>query len=99
MHIRSIKITRLGHYGFTGEKLDVTKPFQCTVETESTDGKMELILSSALSQRVLEIVAEELAACAKETAENMVAAVFSAPTYQRIEATPTPVAPDDEIPF
>jgi len=100
MHIRSVKIQRAGHYGFTGEKLDPSKPFICTVETDSTDGKMELTLSPVLSQRVLEIVAEELAASARETAENMIAAVFT--TSGTLIEAPVEAAPadlDDEIPF
>jgi len=73
MHICSIKITRAGHFGYIGEKIDPSKPFICVVETESKDGKMELRLSPDLSHRILEIISEELAVSARETAEAMIA--------------------------
>lgn len=98
MHIRSVKITRKDHFGYAGEKLNPSKPFVCAVETESENGKMELMLSPHLSERILEIIAEELAASARETAEAMVASVFTS-SATLIEA-PMEAAPvDDEIPF
>ena len=104
MHIRSVHITRKGHYNYAGEKLDVSQPFLCTVETQSAEGKMELVLSPHLSERILEIIAEELAASARETAEAMVASVFTS-SASLIEApveeasVETALTGADEIPF
>lgn len=78
MFVRSIHIKRAGAYGYQGERVDLSKPFAATIEVEGQHGKVELTLSPDMSRRVVEIIAEEVAAAGRATAEAMTADVLTA---------------------
>jgi len=72
MFITSIRIAREGYFsGYTAP--DSSKPFTATIEVHGRRGKVELMLSPELSARVVSIIADEVAAAGRETAEAMTA--------------------------
>lgn len=93
MHIRSITITRDGDYGYGA--VDASKPFTAKIKVVGRSSEMEIALDNAMSQRVLDLIAEEVAKAGREVANAMTAEVFQA------VALPAPEAPvaDDEIPL
>lgn len=85
MNVRSINIRRDGDlYGYG--KVDPTKPFRSTIEVEGQHGKVELNLSADLSRRIVEIIADEVAAAGRATAEAMTAEVFTVAALSPPEA-------------
>lgn len=86
MFVASISIRREGYYGPGYGKPDLTKPLHATVEVHGAEGKVELNLSQELSERVVEVIADEVIKAAKATAEAMVASFNTQP---QIEATAT----------
>lgn len=81
MFVRTINVRRAGDMGsFYGGKVDPTKPFEASITVEGQHGKVELTLSPDLSRRIVELIAEEVAAAGRATAEAMVAEVFNIPS-------------------
>ena len=76
MFVNQIAIRREGYYGGYS-KADPTKPFHATIEVEGDYGKVELKLSADMSARIVEIIAEEVAAAGRATAEAMTATVLN----------------------
>ncbi len=77
MFVNSISIRREGYYGSFG-KPDPTKPFTATIEVEGQQGKVELNLSAAMSEKIVAIIADEVAAAGRAAAEAMVASCLTA---------------------
>lgn len=84
MNVRSIHIRRDGDYSYS--RMDPTKPFRASIEVEGSHGKVELLLSPEMSHRIVGIIAEEVAAAGRATAEAMTADVLTAPTLSAPEA-------------
>jgi hypothetical protein len=82
--VNRISITREGFYGYG--KSDPSKPLRTTIEVEGQHGKIELNLSPELSDRVVKIVAEEIAAAGRETAAALTAQCLSAKPSKQIAA-------------
>lgn len=82
MFVAAISIRKQGYYVYGG-KADATKPYEATIEVQGEHGKVELRLSPDLSQRVLEIIADEVAAAGKATAEAMVASFINLPQIEQ----------------
>jgi hypothetical protein len=76
MNVKSISIRRAGDYSSYG-KVDPSKPLMATVEVEGAYGKVELSLDANMSRRIVEIIADEIAAAGRATAEAMVASVIT----------------------
>lgn len=73
MSLRRVSIIREGDYYGAYKALDANKPFRATVEVEGAAGKVELNLSAELSQKIVAIIADEVAAAGRATAEIMTA--------------------------
>ena len=73
MMLTRLTVSRVGYSPYSYSNPDPTKPFQATIEVHGIAAKVELTLSSELSRRILEIVADEVAAAGRATAEIMVA--------------------------
>jgi hypothetical protein len=67
-----LTVAREGYSSYYGTP-DPSKPFRATVEVSGTSGKVELNLSEALSAKIVAVVAEEVAAAGRATAEMMTA--------------------------
>ena len=76
MIVRSISIRREGDYGGY-QAPDGSKPFKATIEVSGLFGKVELFLSADMSQRIVAIIADEVAASGRATAEAMTADVLN----------------------
>jgi hypothetical protein len=83
MFVNSISIRREGYYGY-GSKPDASKPFKATIEVQGQHGKVELSLSPDMSARIVEIIADEVAAAGRATAEALVANVLTATATPRL---------------
>ena len=77
MIVRFISIRRENDWGSHHSSVDLTKPMRATIEVQGTTGKVELFLSEELSRRVVEIIADEIAAAGRATAEAMTAEAFN----------------------
>lgn len=84
MIVRSIHIKRADDYGYGA--FNPTKPMLATVAVEGPHGKVELIPSEDLSRNVVEIIAGEIAAAGRATAEAMTADILT------LSALPAPEA-------
>lgn len=73
MFIGRVNIQREGYHGYGHGRFDASKPFIATIEVFGSQTKTEMILSPELSLRVVEIVAEEIAASGRVVAEAMTA--------------------------
>ena len=71
--LQRISIYRVASSGFTYSKPDAASPFKCTIEVAGANGKVELNLSDDLSRRIVEIIADEVAAAGRATADIMTA--------------------------
>lgn len=76
--VAAISIRRDGYYSSYSGSADPTKPLRCTVETIGDLGKVELNLGPEASSRIVALIAEELAASARATAEAMTASFINA---------------------
>lgn len=76
MFVTAIDIRRDGYYRGYGNP-DVSKPFKASIEVHGQHGKVELNLSPEMSQRIVAIIAEEVAAAGRATAEAMTADVLN----------------------
>lgn len=87
MFVTTIAIRREGYYGSGyGARADASKPFRATIEVLGDAGKVELNLSPELSERIIAVIADEVIAASKATAEAMTAEVFN------VVALPSPEA-------
>lgn len=84
MLVRSISIRRQGDF-YGSYKADPTKPFAATIEVTGQHGKVELTLSPDLSHRIVEIIADEVAAAGRATAEMMTADALNVIATPQIE--------------
>ena len=75
MFVRTINIRREGDYGY-GE-VNPTKPFLATICVQGTNHKTELLLSPEMSERVVALIADEVAAAGRATAEAMTADILT----------------------
>lgn len=88
MIVRSIIIRRDGDFGYGAPNL--SKPLRAVIEVHGQNGKVELNLSEDLSSRVVSLIAEEVAAAGRATAEAMTAEVFTATALPE-PANPAPL--------
>lgn len=87
MFITRIAISRDGYYGAAyGSKADPSKPFRASIEVLGNHGKIELELSPTMSDRIVSIIAEEVAAAGRATAEAMTADVLNVAALAAPEA-------------
>jgi hypothetical protein len=85
MFISQISVRRDGYFGGGyGGAPDASKPFRATIEVHGSHNKTELNLSPELSERIVAIIADEVAAAGRATAEAMVAEALT------ITALPAP---------
>lgn len=77
MFVTSISIRREGYYGPGYGKAEPNKPFNCTVEVHGQRGKVELNLEPEMSKRIVEIIADEIAAAGRATAEALTANIIT----------------------
>lgn len=75
MFLSKLVVTREGYYGYSTP--DPKKPLLATIEVIGKSGKVELSLSPDLSKRIVAIVADEVAAAGRATAEMMTADALS----------------------
>lgn len=73
MHLNAISITRDGYYVGSYHKADPSKPLRCIVEVQGALGKTELNLPPETSDRIVALIADELAAQSRKVAEAMTA--------------------------
>ncbi len=87
MFVTSVSIRREGYYGAGyGSKADPSKPFKATIEVHGKHGKVELTVSPELSAQIVAIVADQIVAAGKATADAMVASFIAADDLKQIEA-------------
>jgi hypothetical protein len=79
MHLNAITIRREGYYGSGtySSRSDPTKPLHCTVEVQGPMGKTELNLPPEVRNRLISLIANELAAQTKRVAEVMTASFIN----------------------
>lgn len=81
--LNRVIIARKGLHSW--DKADPSAPFAATIELQGATGKIELNLSERLSRRIVEIVADEVVAAGRATAEAMVAdALLIQPTAKAL---------------
>lgn len=85
MILKSVSIRREDDF-YGSYKVDPTKPFVATIEVAGSSGQVKLNLSPVLSRRIVEIIADEVAAAGRATAEMMTAEAFD------VVALPSPAA-------
>lgn len=93
MFIGRVEISRVGYIGHGYGSPDASKPFIAKIEVFGTSVKTELVLSEELSRRVVEIVADEIAAAGRATAEAMTAEALN------VAAIAAPAAAGEPLPF
>lgn len=84
MFVTDISIHREGYFS-TYNKADPSKPFVAKVGVEGRHGKVELCLSAEMSARIVEIIADEIAAAGRATAEAMVASCLTVTAAPALE--------------
>lgn len=87
MHLKAISIVREGCYYGSHSKVDPSKPLRCTVEVEGPLGKTEMNLPPEVSDRIVSLVAEELAEQTKRIAEAMTTQFIDAAASVAIAAS------------
>ena len=85
MFLNSIKIERAGFHGGYG-KADPTKPLNAVVQVQGPLGKVELNLAPEVGERLVALIADEIAAAGRATAEAMVATVLSGDAVEALPA-------------
>ncbi len=78
MHLNAISITRDGYYIGSHRQSDPSKPLRCTVEVAGPLGKTELNLPPEVSDSIVALIADELAAQTRRVAEVMTAQFINA---------------------
>lgn len=86
MFVTSVSLRREGYYGTGYGKADPSKPFTATIEVHGQHGKVELSVSPELSTRIIEVIADEIAAAGKATADAMVSSFIVPSAPKQIEA-------------
>lgn len=86
MFIGAIEIRREGYIGHGYGSPNPDKPFLAKIEVHGSRGKIELVLTPELSRRVVEIIADEVAAAGRETAEAMTAEAMTVVALSAPEA-------------
>ncbi|KKW92655.1 hypothetical protein YP76_06885 [Sphingobium chungbukense] len=76
MFVTHVSINREGYFGAGYGKPDASKPFRCTMELHGQHGKVELNLSPEMSERIVSLVAEEVAAAGRATADALTASII-----------------------
>lgn len=84
MFIGRVEISRVGYYGYGHGSPDKSKPFIAKIEVYGNQNKTELTLTEELSRRIVEIVADEIAAAGRAVADAMVADALT------VSALPSP---------
>lgn len=84
MFLTRISICRDGYIGSGYGRADPSKPLRCTVEVEGTIGKTELNLPPETSDRIVALIADELAEQARKVAEVMTAKFIEAATTPKL---------------
>lgn len=74
MFVREITIKREGDYGFN--TVNPSKPMIAKIKVEGQSIETMIVLSEAVSTRVLQIIADEVAAAGRVVAQSMVAGLF-----------------------
>ena len=75
MFVRSITISRENDWGHG--PIDASKPMLAKIKVQNIHGEIVLALSPEVSQRVLGLIAEEVAAAGRATAEAMTAEILT----------------------
>lgn len=75
MFLNRLTVAREGYYAYG--KPDPNKPLRATVEVIGDHGKTELNLGPEASDRIVAIIADELAKAARATAEAMTAEIIN----------------------
>lgn len=78
MFVTAIRIARDGYCSGYSTRADPSKPFRATVEVHGVSGKIELLLDADMSARIVAIIADEVCAASRATAEAMTAEVLTA---------------------
>ena len=73
MFIGAIEIRREGYIGHGYGSPDPSKPFLAKIEVHGSRTKTEMMLSPELSERIVAIIADEVAAAGRATADAMTA--------------------------
>lgn len=84
MFLAQLHVRREGYISGYG-RADPSKPLRATVEVIGDHGKTELNLGPEASDRIVSLIADELAKSARATAEAMVAEVISGQTLLAAE--------------
>jgi hypothetical protein len=95
MFIGRVEISREGYIGNGYGKADPSKPFLAKIEVFGTRTKTEMVLSPELSARVVALVADEIAAAGRATADAMVAEAMDVTALP----APAPQTADENLPF
>ena len=86
MIVSRISITREGWYSGYGQP-DASKPLRATIEIHGAHGKTELNLPPETSDKIIALIAEEVADAGRETARLLTAkALEIKPAATQIEA-------------
>jgi hypothetical protein len=72
MFVTSISLRRDGYYGGNYGKADPSQSFRATIEVHGKQGKVELELDPAMSDRIIAIIADEVAAAGDRDHEGRV---------------------------
>jgi hypothetical protein len=86
MFLSRLSIYREGYSSSYG-RCDPSKPFRATIEVIGQSGKVELTLSPELSAKIVAVVADEVAAAGRATAEMMTAEALTIPASAAPELT------------
>lgn len=78
MFVTSVSMRRQGYYGASYGKADPAKPFDITIEVNGQHGKIELNLRPELSERIIALIASEIAEAGRVTAEALTASFIAA---------------------
>ena len=79
-----LMIVRQGVGPYSYNKANPEAPFSATIELQGATGKVELNLGDEMSRKIVALVAEEVAAAGRATAEAMIAdAMLVAPSTQK----------------
>lgn len=85
MIVTRISVTRQGWYA-SYQKPDAIKPLRATVEVYGEHGKVELNLGEEASDRIVALIADEIADAGRRTAELLTAKALEAqPATKKIE--------------
>lgn len=84
MFVTDVTLHRSGYFSGYG-KADPSKPFEAKIGVQGSYGKVELNLSPELSARIIDIIADEIAAAGRATAEALTASCLTATATPALE--------------